>query len=255
MIIEVMSEPQNIEEARRAHRDGTAQEKYHRSFGGTYIKDLVYGANDGIITTFAVVAGVAGSGLQPEVVVILGFANLVGDGISMAIGNYLGTKSERDYQRHQRHVEEWEVEHVPEEEREEVRQIYRKKGFSGEVLERAVTVVTSDKERWVNEMMAGELGIIDDGQDPMRPVRNALATFIAFVIAGFLPLVPYVLGLATNELVISTVMTGVAMFIVGSARSMITHRFWLKSGLEVLLVGAIAACAAYGVGALVGHYL
>src|SRR3989337_3094736 len=88
------------------------EELYHQHQAGTYIKDLIYGANDGIITTFAVVAGATGASLSPMVVIILGFANLLADGVSMGAGNYLGIKSERDYQRAQRKKEEWEIDHL-----------------------------------------------------------------------------------------------------------------------------------------------
>ncbi len=250
-----MPEILDIEEVRSAHHDGSAEKKYHRSFGGTYIKDLVYGANDGIVTTFAVVAGVAGAHLEPSVIVILGFANLIGDGISMAIGNYLGTKSEIHYQRRQRKMEEWEVDHLPEEEREEVRDIYRRKGFSGNILEQAVGIITANKKRWVDDMMTHELGIFDEGSDPWKAVKNGAATFVAFMIAGFLPLVPFVFGVSSNNLMFSACMTGVALFVVGGARSIITRHFWLKSGLEVLIVGAIAASAAYAVGAYIGRFI
>ncbi|OGL83662.1 hypothetical protein A3B36_01225 [Candidatus Uhrbacteria bacterium RIFCSPLOWO2_01_FULL_55_36] len=216
---------------------------------------MVYGANDGIVTTFAVVAGVAGAKLDAPVVLILGFANLIADGLSMAIGNYLGTKSEQQYVAQERTMEEWEVAHVPEEEREEIRQMYRAKGFQGEDLERAVAVITSDNKRWVDEMMRNELGVVADDEDPSRPFKNGLATFIAFVIAGFLPLVPYVFGASAKGLLPSSMMAGAALFAVGGARSFITKKSWWWAGIEMLLVGGIAAGAAYAVGALVERFI
>ena len=121
-----------IAEVREAHKDQSAHEKYHKTASGTYLRDVVYGANDGIITTFAVVAGVAGAGLDTKIVIILGVANLIADGFAMATGNYLGTKSEVLFQKNEREMEEWEVEHVPDCEEEELRHIYRGKGFEGE---------------------------------------------------------------------------------------------------------------------------
>ena len=117
-----------VAEIRRMHHDGNT-ESFHRTGVGGYLRDFVYGANDGIITTFAVVAGVAGANLSASVVLILGFANLLADGFSMAMSNYLGEKSNRDFVATERGREEWEVERLPEEEREEIRKIYRAKGF------------------------------------------------------------------------------------------------------------------------------
>ena len=240
-----------ILEAKRAHENQTAVEHLHVRGGGTYIKDLVYGANDGIITTFAVVAGVAGAGLDPKIVLILGFANLLADGLSMAVGNYLGTRSEERYIEREQKMEEWEVQYLPKEETAEIRGIYKKKGFEGKDLERAVEIITSDKKRWVNVMMVEELGLMPpDGTS--NAVQNGIATFIAFAIAGFLPLVPYVFGFGGNyAFPIAIAMAAIAEFAVGSARVLITKGNWLRSGIEMLVVGFSAAVVAYGIGALI----
>ena len=245
---------QKILHAKREHQKGTATEVFHASFGGTYIRDIVYGANDGIITTFAVVAGVAGAQLNSKIVLILGFANLLADGLAMAIGNYLGTKSEQEYAAAERKMEEWEVEHLPNEESAEIRKIYQRKGFTGIDLDRVVKIITSDKKRWVDEMMIAELGIIPS--DSSAAFKNGIATFIAFTSAGLLPLVPYVLNSFTPTLSnvnfqFSIIMTAAALFIVGSLRTLITKKYWLRSGIEMLLVGAIAASVAYFVGFLI----
>ena len=117
----------------------------HRRIFGKYIGDLVYGANDGIITTFAVVSGAAGAALPGGVIIILGFANILADGISMGASNFLGKKSEQDFAKAQYKKEEWEIDNLRELEVEEIRDIYEKKGFKGRDLERAVAVITADK--------------------------------------------------------------------------------------------------------------
>src|SRR3989344_9708993 len=132
--------------ARRAHWKDETRSKLHASTVGNYLRDMVYGANDGIVTTFAVVAGVAGAELGINVVLILGFANLLADGLAMAIGNYLGTKSEDEYITKERAMEEWEVDHLPDLEKKEIESIYRKKGFKGKDLVRVVAVITGDKK-------------------------------------------------------------------------------------------------------------
>ena len=239
-----------IRQAKEAHREGRRVVPFRRRWIGNYIGDIVYGANDGIITTFAVVAGVAGAALSLKVVLILGFANLIADGFSMAIGNYLGRKSERDFAESEKRMEEWEVEHIPEEERQEIREIYIRKGFEGEDLERAVEIITSDKIRWVEAMLKDELGIFKGGGE--NPVWNGVATYISFVIAGLFPLTPYFFKLM-NAFPVSIGTTAFALFLVGSSRSIVTRKNWFLSGLEMLVIGSVAAIAAYGIGYLI-HY-
>ncbi|MBI5734133.1 MAG: VIT1/CCC1 transporter family protein [Candidatus Kerfeldbacteria bacterium] len=219
---------------------------------GEYIGDIVFGANDGIITTFAVVAGVAGASLSPVVVLILGAANLLADGFSMAAGNFLARRSERQYEQTERQREEWETEKLPAEERQEIREIYQAKGFTGADLEKAVEIITSNKKVWVDEMMVHELKIIS--AESGRPLKNALATFVSFVAAGLVPLLPYISGLTGNlAFKWAIVATVVCLFTVGGLRTLITGIRWWLAGLEMLLIGTAAAAVAYAVGYLLGN--
>jgi VIT1/CCC1 family predicted Fe2+/Mn2+ transporter len=162
-----------------------------------YVRELIYGANDGIITTFAVVAGVAGGGLSLRVVLIIGAANLFADGLSMAAGNYLSISS---------HESVLEAQELPEEE--------------------------------------------------AYPVRHAIATFLAFVFAGVIPLLPYMVpGLAVDRFLASIVLTLTAMFGVGASRALITNVRWSKAGIEMLLLGAVVAGLAYASGRYVASLL
>ena len=115
--------------------------------------DFVYGATDGAVTTFAVVAGVVGASLSPSIVLILGFANLLADGFSMAVGNYLATKAQREYIEKARKREEWEIDNLVEQEKQEIRDIYTKKGFKAELLDEIVKVITSRRKVWFDTMM------------------------------------------------------------------------------------------------------
>jgi len=240
----------DLEEAKKAHTKKVIQHEESEVGAGRYIKDYVYGALDGIITTFAVVSGVTGASLTATIILILGFANLLGDGISMSIGNYLGTKSEMDYYNKERDRESWEVDNYPEGETEEIRQIYMKKGFTGKDLEAAVKVITSDRKLWIDEMMKEELKLMKEEKSPRVA---AAATFLAFVIAGFIPLVSYVASLSFPIIVpfsfeIAVVLTAITIFMVGSARSLIIDKKWYMAGLEMLLVGGAAAVAAFYIG-------
>ncbi len=215
-----------------------------------HLADAVLGATDGIVTTFAVVAVAAGASLSPGIVLIMGFANLLADGLSMAIGNYLGARSQQEYWQEERAREIWEIEQLPEAEREEIRQIYRRKGFAGEQLEGIVRTLTADQERWVEEMMREELGI---QEERIAPLMSGMVTFTAFMSAGFLPVFPYVLSFVSPPLVpspfpLSVGVTAIALFSVGVMQRFMTRRPWWQSGLEFLGIGGVAAASAFYVG-------
>lgn len=241
---------------KKAHSKNAIQHAHHHpdehQSSGKYIGDAVYGAIDGMVTTFAVVSGVVGAELSTSIILVLGFANLFADGFSMAAGNYLSKKSEQDYHREEYNREKWEVENYPKGEIEEIRQIYKAKGFSGEDLEKAVSIITSDKERWLKTMMIEELGIIPDDKSP---IKAAAITFTSFILWGFLPLLTFVLlyffpSLNTHAFLISCLVTATAIFVAGSLRSLIIAKTWFRAGLEMLLVGGAAASVAYGIGYL-----
>ena len=242
----------DIEATKKTHTKEAISAAEHHKTGGSYVGDFVYGAIDGSITTFAVVSGVAGAALSANIVVILGLANLLADGFSMAVGNYLSSKSDKEFIQKERAREEWEIKHYPKGEAEEIRQIYKEKGFKGKDLERAVKIITSNKEVWIDTMMKSELGLTED-QTP--PVKKGAVTFFSFLAIGAIPLIPYFLSffseaIKSNVYPLSVIMTFIAFFFIGSAKVYITKKNWLLSGLETLLVGGAAAIIAYGIGFL-----
>ena len=211
-----------------------------------YLRDWVYGGIDGAVTTFAIVAGVVGADLPARVVLILGVANLLADGFSMAAGNYSATKAEHDDHERLRRMEERHIRLAPEGEREEIRQLFQAKGFEGADLERAVQVITGSTKRWVDMMMAEEHGVPPVTRSPMMA---GLATFVAFLLCGLVPLLPFVAGLAA-DVSLSVVMTAMVFFTIGSLKSRWSMASWLRSGTETLLIGLAAAGVAYAVGVI-----
>jgi VIT1/CCC1 family predicted Fe2+/Mn2+ transporter len=209
-----------------------------------YLRDWVYGGIDGAVTTFAVVAGVVGADLSNRVIVILGAANLLADGFSMAAGNYSGTKAELDDYERIRRMEERHIELVPDGEREEIKQIFAAKGFKGEDLERAVKVITRTSKSWVDTMLAEEHGLPTVDRSPLVA---GIATFIAFLVCGLVPLLPFLAG-ASASLSLSIAMTAVTFFAIGSLKSRWSTAPWWRSGGETLAIGLAAAGVAYGVG-------
>lgn len=244
--------------AEAAHTHERLEESL-REYGtrSQHLADAILGATDGIVTTFAVVAGAAGALLSPGIVIVMGFANLMADGFSMAVGNYLGARSQQEYWREERRREMWEIEQLPEAEREEIRRIYKRKGFEGEMLEQVVGTITANKERWVGEMMREELGI---QEERIAPFTSGLVTFGAFVIAGLLPLLSYVLAFwnlsfAPSAFPVSIGLTAMDLFAVGAARRFMTRRSLWQSGMEILVVGGLAAACAFIVGYLLRGFI
>lgn len=236
----------DVKAAIAAHSQAAEEHKTE----GQYLKSAVYGGLDGTITTFAVVAGVAGASLSAGVVLILGFANLIADGLSMAIGDYLSTKSEREYQKAEREREAWEVDNYPDGEKKEMTEIYTDKGLSKKDASTITSIISKNKKAWVDIMMVEELGIVESRESPLK---NSIVTFISFAFFGFIPLITYILAkfipfLARNEFVAASILTGFTLFLLGAAKVKVTGKNWLKSGLEMLIVGGIAAAAAYGIG-------
>lgn len=239
----------NLKESKAAH-NAVAPEKHQIS--GQYIKSAIYGGLDGIITTFAVVAGVAGAALSPNIVLILGFANLIGDGLSMAIGDYLSTKAEREYHQAERERETWELKNYPEGEKKEMIEIYVNKGYSKEESEKIVNIMSKNDNAFVDVMMVEELGIVESDESPLK---NALVTFFSFAFFGLIPLLAFVVSLFIkqdfNIFIAASILTGLTLFILGAIKTKVTGKNWLYSGFEMLLVGGIAAGAAYIIGAVV----
>jgi VIT1/CCC1 family predicted Fe2+/Mn2+ transporter len=191
-----------------------------------YLGEFVYGGIDGSVTTFAVVAGSAGAALNSEVVIILGFANLIADGFAMSVGSYLSTKSEKEnYNKHKK-IEYWEVDNLPDKEKEEIRDIYRAKGFSGDLLEQVVEKITEDKDRWVDVMMKEELEM---SEETKSPITMGGVTFLSFLFFGFIPLITYVLSYFdileknTNLFFISSIMTGLVFILIGYLKAALSY--------------------------------
>ena len=221
-----------------------------------YLGEFVYGGIDGCVTTFAVVSGAVGAGLDSSVIIILGCANLLADGLAMSVGAFLSTKAEIDnYNKHLK-TEYWEVDHLPDVEREEVRDIYRKKGFEGELLETVVDVITNDKDRWVDVMMKEELEL---QKETKSPFGVGLATYISFLILGAIPLSVYIWDYTVSSIghifLISSGLTSLSFAIIGYLKAVINQTHKLRGITETLILGGLAALVSYYVGDLIEHLL
>jgi VIT1/CCC1 family predicted Fe2+/Mn2+ transporter len=213
------------------------------------VSDAVLGGIDGCITTFAIVTGAVGAGFPPQVSLILGIAKLFADGLSMAVSNYESIKAHNDFVDAVRREEERHIEQVPEGEREEIRQIFRQKGFEGDALEHVVETITADRRLWIETMLAEEHGL--QGPHP-NAVRSGAVTFAAFVLVGAIPLLPLLITSLSvpTQLYASLVLAAAVFFAIGSLKSLVFGQPAIKSGLATLLTGGAAAGIAYVVGYL-----
>ena len=216
-----------------------------------HFDDFIYGSIDGAVTTFAIVAGVVGASLSPGIILILGFANLFADGFSMAAANYQASKARNEFIEMKRKQEEWEIDNLENQERQEIRDIYSKKGFKDELLEEVVRIITSRRKVWVDTMMKEELGLIEDDK---KPIDSSASTFVGFNLIGIIPLLPFVIflaiGVAPNSeaFFYSIGATGIAFFLVGMIKGKIVKKSMIRSGVYTLIIGAIAAFVAYIIG-------
>lgn len=214
--------------------------------GRGLLRDAIYGAIDGAVTTFAIVAGVAGAGLSPFIVVVLGLANVLADGFSMAAANYSGTKADQDNIQRIRMIEERHIKEYPDGEWLEVREILSQKGLTGDILDQATSAITQNKESWIALMMKGEYGM--GGIEP-HPFRAAITTFFSFLLAGMIPLLPFLFKLE-GAFAISAWMTMATFFAIGALKSFWSISPWWRSAAETLLIGGAAALLAFAVGTL-----
>jgi VIT1/CCC1 family predicted Fe2+/Mn2+ transporter len=237
------------EQLEREHHPEAIAERLASAQQHSYLGDAVLGAIDGCVTTFAVVSGVVGANLSHRIVIILGLANLLADGFSMAVSNYHKSKSDRQRVEQFRRIESQHIDDVPEGEREEIRQIFKRKGFDGSVLEEIVAVITKDREQWIDTMLMEELGLQLQSASPMK---SAVTTFLAFGIVGSIPIIPFVLPLnwqPNTIFIASGIATSIAFFLVGILKGRELEQPALRSGFETLVMGCCASALAYAVGA------
>lgn len=217
--------------------------------GGEIIRQIVFGANDGIVSVFALLAGVAGAGQSATTILITLLAATIAGALSMAAGEYVSAKSERNYFENEIRQERLEIKLVPEIEKEELRIIYRKKGFSGKILEQIVDKITENPDLWVREMVIDEIGIADIEQE--GELKGVIVIFISFILGAMFPTLPYIVLQALPAQVIfwiATAVTFLGLFLVGAMKKYVTGINWVKSGVEMLIAGTFAFSVSYVIG-------
>jgi len=232
------------EHLRREHRKTAFSE---------YLREIVYGGNDGIVTTFAVVAGFAGAQANPATsavpiisVLLFGLANLLADGLSMGLGSFLSLRADQDVYRSEKAKESHEIAHEPDSEFAETIEILKRKQFSPQDARALATIYRRNPHYWTEFMMKDELEMPNPENE--KPIFIALSTFISFVSFGFIPLIPFVLQFEAEHFITSILFTATALLLLGFLRAGVTKQRPFRGIFETLFVGGISASVAYGVG-------
>ena len=216
---------------------------------GNFLREIVFGANDGLVSNVALVAGIAGGTNDPKIILLGGIAGLVAGAISMSLGAYVSSKSEHEFREAEEQRERWEVEHMRDAELQETRHIFRLKGITGPLLDEVVEAVSRDHEQWIKLMMTEELGFPNE---PPKPKVAAMIMGIAFAIAATFPVAPYLVTEGNAALIASVSLTAAALFGVGALRASLTSGSMARKGVEMVALGGFAVIAANLIGRLVG---
>ncbi len=222
--------------------------------GGEVIRNVILGMNDGIVSIFALLAGVAGAKQSAITILISLLAATIAGALSMGVGDYISSKSEQDYYKKEIDQERLEIKLVPDVEKRELRRIYKNKGFDGVVLDQIVNTIIKNPDQWALEMVIEELGVAELEQKKVS--KTSLVTFFAFFIGAFFPMGPYLfMYLWADEMTMfwtATVLTFSGLFLVGSLKKYITGKIWWRSGVEMLIAGSFAFGVSYLIGLGIG---
>jgi vacuolar iron transporter family protein len=212
------------------------------------LSDVILGGQDGLVNVLGVILGVAAATSDPHLVLVAGLAATFAESVSMGAVAYTSTLADADFYESEREREYRHIHHIPELEKDEIRDIYMKKGFRGDLLDRIVDTITANKEVWVAVMMAEEhqLSPVDRGQ----ALKSAIVVGIAAIIGSLIPLLPFVFLPVVPSMLVSVLITAMVLFVAGAYKARMTVGRPAKSGLEMAVIGTLSALVGYAVGAL-----
>jgi VIT1/CCC1 family predicted Fe2+/Mn2+ transporter len=212
------------------------------------LSDIILGGQDGLVNVLGVILGVAAAGAEPRIIIAGGLAATFAESISMGAVAYTSTLADADAYKAEREREKKEIEETPEMEREEVRLIYEKKGFTGKDLDDIVGVITSNKRVWLDVMMSEELGL--QPVDDQRAFQSALIVGTSAAAGSFVPLMPFFFLPVSWAIPVSFLVSGTALFAVGAYKAQTTVGRWYRSGLQIMIIGLVSAIVGYAIGLL-----
>lgn len=220
--------------------------EHHRQVNS--LRDVILGGQDGLVNILGIVLGVVAANGSTTVLLSAGFAAAITESISMGAVAYTSTLSERDYYESERARENREIDEVPDIERQEIREIYGAKGFQGDLLESIVETITADRETWLNTMMDEELHL--QPVDRARVLRSSVIVTIATLIGHLIPLWPFAVMSRGPAVVVAIVISGLVLFGVGVYSALTLVGNWVRSGIQMLIIGLGAAALGFAIGLL-----
>lgn len=251
MLLEDFERPPALPQSRLNRILG--RERWHVKAGG-WIGQAIYGVNDGLGAAFGVVSGVAGAtNANGEFVLLSGFAAMIASALSMGSGAYLATKSEREVYEAEMEREKREIESNPEEEQEELELFYQLKGFSEEEARAMASRLATQPEHLLRTLAHEELGLSE--QTFPNVWRSAISATLSTAIGAAVPVIPFLFARGMTALIVSLVISTLAHFAVGASKVIVTGRSWLKSGMEMTLIGLGEAAITYLIGMLISPLL
>jgi len=231
------------------HREYKHHAERHVAAGAN-LRDVMLGLNDGLVASFAVTSGVAGAFTDARVVLMAGLAEMLGGAVSMGLAAFISARSQIEFYESEVDRERYEIKRFPEHEKDEIRGIYKQKGFSGPLLDQIVAHITGDPDRWADVMMREELGFNVENFE--SPLKSSMVVGASYLIGATVPVAPYLFMAPATGVIVSAIITVLVLFAVGAAKTIITTRAWWRSGFESMLTGVAAGAVTYAAGRLLG---
>ena len=225
-------------------------ETHNDTLSRSNIRDFILGFQDGVVNTLGLVLGVASAVQSTKIILISGLVTTFAESISMAAVAYTSTKAAHEFYESQLEREKKEIEEIPQIETQEIREIYHKKGFKGKQLESIVRKITSNKKLWLGTMMAEELKLFP--KDYESPLKSTLVVGLSAVIGSLVPVLPFFTLSVKSGMISALILSILSLFIVGAVKAKVTIGNWKRSGIEMAVVGTLAALVGYFVGSLLG---
>src|SRR5262245_40486286 len=216
---------------------------------GRFIREVIFGTNDGLITTLGFLAGITGSIADKNVILLAALAESVASALSMSTGAYIYSKSQKEYFQKEIARERREIEEDPEHEKHEIQEIYKERGFTDEEITILINRITSDRNLWLRFMLREELGLGDEAFE--NPVQVGAIMGVSFLMGSVVPIVPYFFLNPHTALITSTIASLAFLFLLGALKTRITKSGWIRSGLEMLGIGTASALVGYFIGSFV----
>ncbi len=215
------------------------------------VRDIVIGMSDGLTVPFALAAGISGAGAATKIVVLAGLAEIAAGSIAMGLGGYLAARTDAEHYLTEQARENWEIDNLPEREKEEVADVFRNYGMDEQHITPIIDTLSNKRDMWLDFMMRFELGL--EPPDPKRARVSALTIGLSYIVGGFIPLSPYMLiPQLSTALVVSVIVTLIALLVFGYIKGRFTGTKPVRSGLQTMLVGGLAAGVAFGLARLIG---